>query len=719
MNIATYDPLPIARQPSGAMQNDELSLSGIVEVLQRRASVILSVAAAVGVCVAGYLLMQPPKYEATAQVMIDPRQDRVVDPQQQLSDVSPDSTFVDSQAEVFNSRHMAERLAQALHLNNDPEWNKAAVRGANAPLTPAVIERVHGAIDAHRNGMTHVIDVKVTARSAAKAALMANTLISLYQLEQIEQGQRASQQASAWLSQRLQELRVELNAKEAAAEAYRAQHGLLTAQGATLTEQQIRDAQIAVTNAQTDLAEKQARYRQVRSMISSGSSPDMIAGVISSETIRDLRAREADVARRQADMESRYSDAHPALQNVRAERADIERQIGSEIARISSSLESEEEVARARLASLQGHLAAVQGRLLNNGADQVQLNELDREAAGARAVYESFLQRAHEISDQGVLTPSTRLLSLATPPAAPASPKLSLSLAIAAILGLVVGLIAGMLVHQFDDTLGSADDVERGVGLPAVASIPVMPRKVLRNLPLRERHPSGYLLANPLSAFAEAFRVLRASIVYSQGRQGHKIVAVTSALPGEGKTTAALCLARVAAMSGEKVILIDCDVRRRSLNDILDIAPRAGLLEVLSGQQNWRSVIGRDEGAGTHVLPLSATDTPLHDVFGSPAMKKLMDELAAEYDLVVLDCAPVLAVAETRALVALSDMVILLGRWRKTRTRALASAIHQIEATGASVTGVALNCIDPRAPGRYSHSDSLYYVDAGKGYYNA
>ncbi|HVY83774.1 MAG TPA: AAA family ATPase [Caulobacterales bacterium] len=719
MNIAAYEPMPIARQPVATAPQDEMSLSGIVDLLRRRAGIILSVAGVVALCVAGYLLLQPAKYEATAQIMIDPGQERVVAQQQQLSDIAPDSTFIDSQAEVLNSRHMAERLAAALHLANDPEWNTHARRGANNPLTPSVIDRVHGAIDARRSGLTHVIDLTVSARDPEKAALMANTLLSLYQQEQVEQGQQASQQASAWLSQRLDELRTELNAKEAAAETYRAQHGLLTAEGATLTEQQIRDAQIAVTSAQTDLAEKQARYQQVQSMIASGSSPDTIAGAINSETIRDLRAREADVARRQADMESRYSDAHPALQNVRAERADIERQINNEITRISSSLKSEEEVARARLASLQGHLGSVQGRLLNNSSDQVQLNQLDREAAAARAVYESFLQRAHEISDQGVLTSTSRMLSPATPPAAPASPKLTLSLAIAIVVGLIMGVIAGMLVHQFDDTLGSADDVEREVGLPAVASIPVMPKKALRNLPLRDRHPAGFLVANPLSGFAEAFRVLRASIIYSQDRQRHKIVAVTSALPGEGKTTAALCLARVAAMSGEKAILIDCDVRRRSLNDLLDIAPRAGLLEVLSGQVNWRSVIGRDEGAGTHVLPLSTTETPLQDVFGSAAMKKLMDELAAEYDLVVLDCAPVLAVAETRALVALSDMVILLGRWRKTRCRALAAAIAQIEATGASVTGVALNCIDPKAPGRYSHSDSLYYVDAGKGYYNA
>ncbi|MES1199323.1 MAG: AAA family ATPase [Pseudomonadota bacterium] len=719
MNIATYDPMPLARTQAAVPQDEELSLSGLVSLIRRRARIILTVGACTALAVAAYQVAQPAKYEATAQIMVDTSQDRVVGPQQQLNAVSPDAAFVDSQVAVMNSRHLAELLASALHLNNDPQWNKAARRGVNEPMTPTVIDRVHAAIDAHRSGLTHVIEATVSAHDPGQAALMANTLVGLYQRQQFEERQQASQQAGAWLSQRLNELRTELNGKEAAAEAYRAQHGLLTAEGATLTEQQIRDAQMAVTTAQTDFVERQARYQQVQSMIASGSSADTIAGAINSQTIRDLRAREADVARRQADLESRYSDAHPAVQNVRAERTDVERQISNEISRISASLQSEEEVARARLGSLQGHLSATQGRLMNNGTDQLQLNQLDREAAAARAVYESFLQRAHEITDQGALDSTTRLISPASPPSAPSSPKLGLSLAIAAIIGLVAGFLAGMLVHYFDDTLSSADDVEREVGLPAVASIPVMHKRALRSLPLRDRHPAGYLLQNPLSAFAEAFRVLRAAIVYSQGGRRHKIVAVTSAIPGEGKTTAALCLARVAAMSGEKVILIDCDVRRRSLNDLLDIAPRAGLLEVISGQEHWRNVIGRDEGAGTHVLPLSVTDTPLRDVFGSPAMKRLMDELAAEYDLVVLDCAPVLAVAETRALVALSDMVILMSRWRKTRSPALASAIAQIEATGASVTGIALNCIDPKAPGRYSHGDSLYYVDAAKGYYSA
>src|SRR5262249_37188060 len=158
-----------------------------------------------------------------------------------------------------------------------------------------------------------------------------------------------------------------------------------------------------------------------------------------------------------------------------------------------------------------------------------------------------------------------------------------------------------------------------------------------------------------MSAFAEAFRVLRATILYGPGEQSRKLIAITSALPNEGKTTAALCLARTTAMSGEKVILLDCDLRRRGLNDLLSIAPEVGLVDVLNGRRTWTSVVRRDEASGAHILPSRPGDFLTKDVLGSEAMTRLLAELTDAYDMVLLDCAPVLAVAETRALARLSD----------------------------------------------------------------
>jgi capsular exopolysaccharide synthesis family protein len=242
---------------------------------------------------------------------------------------------------------------------------------------------------------------------------------------------------------------------------------------------------------------------------------------------------------------------------------------------------------------------------------------------------------------------------------------------------------------------------------------------MLRALPLRQRHPAAYLAKHPMSGFAEAFRVLRAALVYGPHDEPRKVVAVTSALPGEGKTTSSLCLARIAAMSGERVMLIDCDFRRRGLNNLLDITPEFGLLEVLNGERRWQAACGVDEASGAHVLPIRPADFSTRDIIGSPAMRALIDDLRAHYDMIVLDCAPVLALAETRAAAALADTVVVVGSWRKTSAHALAAALNHLDAAGAQVAGVALNRIDMNAPGRTSYHDTLYYSDVHKAYYHA
>jgi capsular exopolysaccharide synthesis family protein len=241
----------------------------------------------------------------------------------------------------------------------------------------------------------------------------------------------------------------------------------------------------------------------------------------------------------------------------------------------------------------------------------------------------------------------------------------------------------------------------------------------MRLLAPNERHPAGFLVEKPMSAFAEAFRVLRTSIQYASFHRRTGIVAVTSALPDEGKTTSALCLARIAALSGQRVLIVDCDLRRRSLNALLDIEPLFGLLQVLAGERQWSEVICEDEATGAHVLPLAVDGFTLRDVFGSEVMEALIDELREAYDLVVLDCPPVLAVAETRVAVSHAEAVIVVSRWGATPVKAVEAALAQLAPTGANVLGVALNCVNPKAPGRYSYSDPLYYSESRRSYYNA
>jgi capsular exopolysaccharide synthesis family protein len=206
-----------------------------------------------------------------------------------------------------------------------------------------------------------------------------------------------------------------------------------------------------------------------------------------------------------------------------------------------------------------------------------------------------------------------------------------------------------------------------------------------------------------MSAFTEACRVLRTSILFAAGQPKTQVVSVTSALPNEGKTTMSICLARVAALSGQRVLLVDCDLRRRSVKDVLDFEPPVGLLQVLSGEVSWRQATFLDDASGMHVLPLSDAGFTPKDVFGGEEIDKLLTELRGAFDLVILDCAPVLAVADTRVIASKGDSTVMITRWQKTPIRAVRAAMQQLHSSGANVRGVALNSVDRRMQGYYAY----------------
>ena len=710
MNIMSKDPPAGAPgYPNGAPQDlaEMFGVTGILQMLRRRLLIMALVGATVAVGAFSYLMLQTARYSATALVMINPRQERVLDNESVVSALPRDSSTIDSEIELLRSPALLNELGQALGMlrRNDP----------NAPTVEEISRSLAGAISVRRRGLTWVIEITATSTDPQRAQLIANTYADVYIASQVNARVDTAARANSWLSRRLAELREDVQAKESAAETFRVESGLMAAQGTTLAESQIGNVQNQMLQAQADLAEREARYRQLQEMRNSGAPLESIGNALSSGTISGLRDREAEIARRQSDLESRYLETHPAIQAVRAERRDIEAQIQREIQRISVNLGNEVTVARARLATLQESLRNAAGDLSDNSGASVRLRELEREAAASRQVYESYLQRYQEIADQDQLNISdARLMAYASLPRAPSSPRLRIAIALAVAIGLMLGFGAGVIAEILDQSVKNADELEAKVGYPAIASIPTISKRMMRQMPPADRHPSGYLVGRPMSAFTEALRVLRTVIVYSKLDFSVKVVAITSALPDEGKTTISVCLARVAAMSGQRVCVVDCDLRKQSINDVIDIESDVGILQVLAGEAPWRAAIVRDPNSDAHILPVATSGFTPRDVFGSEAMERLVSELRAHYDLVILDCAPILAVAETRVLVKHADSVVIVARAGRSHVGAVRTAVQQTESAGGKVLGVALNCVLPHWQ---SYADSLYFYQA-KSYYS-
>ena len=793
-----------AQRSRGAEAEDDgggLDIRALLRFFSRRQWIILSVGLLVAALFAGFTMMQPKKYTATALVLISPQHgdiasaDQAGAPEQNL-----DAGAIESQIELLRTRKLMGQLADRLQLAKEPEWNpslgpkspvamlKSIVwpdqadskdKDAARQMREAIIDKIQASIDTRRRGLTYVLEVSITSLKPQQSARMANELVELYFQEQVRARYDAAQKANEWLSGRLTSLKIEVQQKEAAVEVYRAQSGLLTAQGESLTEQQITGMQGSVLAARTEVAERQARYQQVQQIIRAGGSADSIAAVINSETIRLLRAQESEAARRQADLENRYGDLHPAIATARQDRAGIQAQIRAEVERIAANLKNEVEVSRARMAMLEGNQSAMQGQLVANNSGMVRLRELERDAGATRAIYEAFLRRYQEISESVSLeVTDAQLVSPAAIPNGHSSPQLGLALMLGIVLGGIMGIGSGLVVEFMDEGLDDVKTVEAETGKRVLAAIPMVKsqeankrafdnfrglaegavkvsslsdlttfanrstglieKRLTKIVPWRGKRgvnsdvvenaepeiiedwsPARYLIDKPMSAFAEGFRSLRTSLLYSGGSGQAKTIAVASAMPGEGKTTTSICLARVSGLSGQRVIAVDCDLRRRSLSNIVGANPKDGLLQVLKGEVDWRQVITRDAVSSVDILPAAEGSFTPWDVFGSPAMQKLLDELAENYDLVLLDCPPVLAVAESRIICGLVQQTVLVVRWATTPARAAFSAIEQIEQCGGLVGGIALNCVDSTAPGRGAYGDSTYQARYAGAYYSS
>ena len=220
-----------------------------------------------------------------------------------------------------------------------------------------------------------------------------------------------------------------------------------------------------------------------------------------------------------------------------------------------------------------------------------------------------------------------------------------------------------------------------GSGLTIWGSIPLLGSVAKGN----RRSPADYVVTNPFSVFSEAFRNLKVSVLQSYPQSGAAVVAVTSPLSGEGKTTTSVCLGETSSLQGSRTIIVDCDLRRRTLQRFLTEAPTIGLVEVIEGSATLDDVVVVDERTGVHYLPLAQGKLTASDVFGGVAMDALLADLRQRYDFIILDTAPLLALADARTLAAKCDAVVLLCRWRKTPKDALKSALRLLVSSGGPI----------------------------------
>ncbi|WP_174300656.1 Wzz/FepE/Etk N-terminal domain-containing protein [Caulobacter sp. S45] len=731
-------PLPRPAEASPATEFNPRKLAGVLRRRWRPAAVVAIVVATAVVLV---IALQKPTYSSTSSVLIATHDQQQVTSDDKADSAPPptiDSPAVDTRVEILQSRALAQEVVNRLHLERDPEFNPAAdpnkrpsllhaIRQAILPPRPrSAAENAHQTaeqvvttlmhhVKVRRAGLTYVIDIKANAETGEQAAAIANAYADHFIADQLSARTDQAAQTAADISPRLAALTRDVQQADDAVQMYKIRNGLLSANGATLAEQEVSNYDQQLALARADNAEKQARLDAARGQVQHGGNGEDVGAALSSDTIRTLRAQEADDSQRLAQLSGHYGDEYPDVVKARQELQDTRAQINLEVQRIMSSLSADAQASRQRLASLQGTQNAATGTLASNNAAQVELQDLQRKADAARLIYQAYLNASKDTtSQQGTLQPDARVVSRGQIPAVAEWPKMSVALIGGVTLGLLCGLAAIVVLEMLNTGLETASEMERRLGLPSAGAVPLLDSVATG----RGRKTSAHLYVpeHPFSAFAEAFRSLRAYVMLAKGPAGvPRTIAITSALPGEGKSLTAFCLAQTLALGSQLTVLVDCDLRRRGVSN-LSGGSNWGLVDVLEGRATLEEALVRDERSGAFILRAARSGELQPDVFTPAALDRLLAMLS-KFEVVVLDTAPVLAVAETRLIASRVDAVLMLTRWRRTPVAASRSALDLLLESGANVLGVALTQVDLRRMTQAGYGDRYGYTRAVRSYY--
>ena len=698
----------------------------LLTALRRRAFLIVLVGVIGAFAGYGLQTTMRPRYTSSVSVLLEPRGTNSFGAEAQFGAVFVDRTKIESVVSVIESSDLLGRVVQAQHLADDPEFGAPVVSlrekwlgflpFLHTPAPPddaasrqqrALIRLAH-ALRVERFGMTYVLNIFVTASRPETAQRLAEAVADAYLTDQVDAKAVATQRDSVWLTGRLDQLRAELVRDEEAVAAVRQKYGLLQTDepaGATIEKQTLSALNAQLEQAEADVAARQAEVEQIDRIRAHGGSLESLPEVSASRVIEVLRTNQAALAQQLAALRFNYHDDFPAVRKARDDERALQGQIAAEVARVVSSIRNQYQVAVARRVALHEQLkqaeAAASGKTSVEG--NVLLRDAQRVLSANRGLYDALLARWRDVQQQmGHEEPEARIISRAEMPDKPSWPKPLLLPGAGAVLLALLAIGITLVPVLLDDRIVNVAALEQRLGLPVLAAIPLLRR---RDLAFARRRLSiiDYARRNPLSRFTESMRLLRAYLGISIG-SGPRILQVTSAVPGEGKSTMAAALAVSAASAGLRTVLVDADVRFSAISKMFGIRREEGLSDVLSQGVPWRSVLREHPDLPLAILSAGSALLPEPDVIGSTRFAALMNELSKNFHLVILDSPPVLAVSDPLVLAGYADATVLVVQWRSTARDLVDQTVKALRMVNAPLAGIMLNKIDLAKVGGYEYS---------------
>jgi polysaccharide biosynthesis transport protein len=705
-------------------------LRAVWDLLLKHQWLILATTVVLTVLVAVYSFKTKPVYQASGRIDVEAELPLLQSLNELFRTGEADDSFLATQVSILQSDNLAWETVQQLGLDKVESPNPAQSQSQTVGIAPAkknaIIAGFKGGLKVERAKDTRMVTVSYESTDPHHAALAVNTVIKNYIETNFRTKYDATRQATGWMEQRLDELKLKVEKSQQAMVAYERQNNIVNlSEKQTVTEARFEDLSKDLSQAQSDRLTKEALYKMV------ASDDGQVGFIQGNSLLASLEAKAVGLKEEYSEAVAQYGPTYPKSLRLQDQIKDEDSLITRERKRIVDNVHNEYLAALQRERFLAAAVADQKKEVERANQLLIEHNLLKREFDSNQQLYDSLLQRLKDANvSAGLRATNIHIIDEAPIPSYPIRPNKARNIEFALVAGLVLGIALAFTKEALDNSIKNAQEMEKLTGLPTLAIVP-MGRSSVRARPSLTsgngvNGNAGYavelsVLKKPGAAISEAFRALRTSVLLSTAERPPQVVLVTSSQPSEGKTSTSLNLAATLAQKGSRVLLLDADLRRPGTAKALDIPNIRGLSGILTGAHDFEdSLLQKVEGLESlFLLPTGPRPPNPAELLCSMKMEKLLLQLRQEFDHIIIDSPPILPITDATILSSLVDGVIMVVECESTSRAALSRACHVMEHSGGKILGTVFNKVDVRRDGyygyRYYHG---YYSYQYKAYYD-
>lgn len=740
----TPDPASPGKPPAASGQGIVITPADVRKLFFKRKWLILAcILAGLGIALY-HVETVTPLYEAVASVDVNLNRTSNIGISSLVNSGNADDwngAQLDTQLRIMQSDSVAKEVIRNLHLYNkrpfSTAFGKAGYHGMVTPTQMEAMSRMlRGNMQVLLMPQTDLVEIHYENPNPAVARAVANEIVTAYQNFTLTTRYKTMTQISDWLSGQMAHLRQKVSHSQKELSAYEKKHNLLTVGSNTgsLLDSDLSTVNQQLAEAKADRIVKEARYQMALTR-----NPDLLVSVAPNTVLASLRSQESTLMVQQAQLKSKFGPNYPKLIEVNHQLASVRKDINREISNLTQRFKAEYEAAVQTQDLLQKRLDKAKQAAYQQNESAAQAEILKHNAQAASALYDTLQLRLQEAGiTAGLNSNSVEVIDPAVLPKVPVTPTKKKDVLLGLLAGFVIGIALAILLETLDDTIRTSEDAESISRLPALAVVPQFHGSPRRRYTSRGKKrdyaesearattPGGQQISRdlvtilePQSLAAESFRTLRSSVLLSSVDREPRVILMASGLAAEGKSTCAANLAIAFAQRPAKVLLVDTDLRKGTIHLKFRVSNRSGLSTYLT-RETGESSITRPirELPGLGLLPRGPVAPNPGEMLASSAMADAIKKWRSEWDFIILDTSPLLAVADALNLTHSVDGTLLVIRSGVTRKKALQRTRETLRRVDARVLGTIVNGVDLRLENYYTYSRGYAYSYRG-GYQSA